>query len=191
MNFTASRYANDMYIERIRLNPEVDDLLDWLEVYPQEPEYEMRNRVVESLMQHLQLLKKKISSVRKIIRKVRNLLSSSVPSVKIERYIRGRIGVDGLSTVMLDVGNIRDFMAYKSSGVEVELEALGINYNCLTQKSRVKRCVELRLERLLSSEVGIELLEYITLEKVCISDKYSLEEIESCISNMFCSQPVF
>ena len=187
MNFIGSRYANDMGIESIRLNPEIDDLLDWLEIYPQEPGYEMRNRVVESLILHSQLIRKKISRVRKIILKVRDSFIRGVPATKIRKYVRGRVGVECLSTVVLDIQDVLDFIAGKSLIVEEDMEELGITHSCLTQKGRGKKCIELHLDRVLSSEIGLALLESISLEKVCISDKYSLEQIQSNISNMFCS----
>lgn len=187
MNFTSSRYVNDMGLDSIRLNPEIDDLLDWLQIYPQEPEYEMRNRVVESLILHSQLIRKKISSVRKIIQRVRDSFTRGVPATKIKKYVRGRIGVECLSTVVLNIQDVLDFIASKASIVDVDMEELGITHSCLVQKSRGKKCIELHLDRVLSSEIGIELLESISLEEVCISDKYSLEQIQSNISNMFCS----
>ena len=171
----------------VRLNPEIDDLLDWLQISTEGLDYEMQNSVLESLLCHEEILLQRLKELQGIMARAGVLQGRGVAWAVIRRYVRSRMRDNFRERIAVRAHRLDACFKQDTQRKECLEEICGITPAELVKYAANGGEIQVELAGLIASRSGLELLRILGLESICLSGRYSLRQLRQDIRKMFAS----
>ncbi len=173
----------------LRLEPELDDLLDWLEIIPLETENKQANGLLETWNCLGARLKKSLERLQRLMRRAEELEARAEPMRRIEAYIRRNLGTELPRQLELEATGVRSYY----------IQRYGRSYSPYTmalqlRASDLKRAVKYRehltfdLAQLVAVAEGRALLKHIGLKNLALEPHYSYNRVREEILKIIGTQ---
>ena len=172
-------------VGEVRLNPEVDDLLEWLQISTEGLDYELQNRVLESLLCHEEILRQRIVELRSIMSKAAKLQEQKLPWYRIRRHIQLRLGGRFRGRIAVPAQLLSKCFQDKTERRECLESICGIACSELEKYVAAKIELPVEVSGLLAARSGRELLATLGIENICVYGRYSLARLQAKIQGMF------
>ncbi len=173
----------------LRIEPELDDLLDWLEVIPLETENKQANGLLETWNCLGAKLKQSLERLQRLMRRAEELEARTEPTRRIEAYIRRNLGTELPRQLELEATSVRSYYIQRyGRSYSPYTMALQLRASDLKRAVKYGEHLTFDLAQLVATAEGRALLKHIGLKNIAFEPHYSYNRVREEILKIIGTQ---
>ncbi len=170
---------------RFRVNPELEDILDWLEIDAVDSEYARQQRVLETLLCQRRQLLRLLFRFRRVQRQSRKLRSPVLSLRRRKQQLQALLSPECGLSVELEAQRLRELVRSLPLGQRREWpQLLGIGRQELEQGCARRGTLRVEVAGLLAWREGSDFVAALAPASLRLCGRYTLTELEERIAEV-------